>query len=179
MEEKELNQLRYPIGKFSAPNEISPEQIKTYIKTIEDTPAKYKKAVQDLNEEQLDTPYRPDGWTIRQVVHHVPDSHLNSYVRFKLGLTENKPTIKPYDEAKWAELDDSKDTPVEVSLTLLESLHKRWATLLRSMTEKDFQKTIIHPERGEMRLDKMLALYDWHCKHHLAHIINLRKRMRW
>lgn len=179
MEEKELNQLRYPIGKFSAPNEISAEQIKAYIKTIEDTPAKYKKAVQDLNEGQLDTPYRPDGWTIRQVVHHVPDSHLNSYVRFKLGLTENKPTIKPYDEAKWAELDDSKDTPVEVSLTLLESLHKRWAALLRSMTEKDFQKTIIHPERGEMRLDKLLALYDWHCKHHLAHIINLRKRMGW
>ena len=96
-----------------------------------------------------------------------------------MGLTENKPTIKPYDEAKWAELDDSRDTPVEVSLTLLDSLHKRWANLLRSMTEKDFQKTINHPERGEMRLDKMLALYDWHCKHHLAHIINLRKRMGW
>ena len=179
MEEKELNQLRYPVGRFSAPNEISTEQIKTYIKTIEESPIKYRKAVQDLNEEQLDTPYRPDGWTIRQVVHHVPDSHLNSYVRFKLGLTENIPTIKPYDEAKWAELDDSKDTPVEVSLTLLESLHKRWVALLRSMTEKDFQKTINHPERGEMRLDKMLALYDWHCKHHLAHIINLRKRMGW
>ena len=179
MEEKELNQLRYPIGRFSAPDEISAEQIKTYIKTIEESPVKYRKAVQDLNEEQLGTPYRPGGWTIRQVIHHVPDSHLNSYVRFKLGLTENKPTIKPYDEAKWAELDDSRDTPVEVSLTLLESLHKRWATLLRSMTEKDFQKTINHPERGEMRLDKMLALYDWHCKHHLAHIINLRKRMGW
>ena len=179
MEEKELNQLRYPIGRFSAPDEISAEQIKTYIKTIEESPVKYRKAVQDLNEEQLGTPYRPGGWTIRQVIHHVPDSHLNSYVRFKLGLTENKPTIKPYDEAKWAELDDSRDTPVEVSLTLLESLHKRWANLLRSMTEKDFQKTINHPERGEMRLDKMLALYDWHCKHHLAHIINLRKRMGW
>jgi uncharacterized damage-inducible protein DinB len=179
MDEKELNELRYPIGRFSAPKEISPEQIKNYIKTIEETPAKYRNAVQDLKEEQLDTPYRPDGWTIRQVVHHVPDSHLNSYVRFKLGLTENKPTIKPYDEAKWAELDDSKDTPVEVSLTLLESLHKRWVTLLRSMTEKDFQKTIIHPERGEMRLDKLLALYDWHCKHHLTHIVNLRKRMGW
>ena len=179
MEEKELNRLRYPIGRFSAPDEISAEQIKTYIKTIEESPVKYRKAVQDLNEEQLGTPYRSGGWTIRQVIHHVPDSHLNSYVRFKLGLTENKPTIKPYDEAKWAELDDSRDTPVEVSLTLLESLHKRWANLLRSMTEKDFQKTINHPERGEMRLDKMLALYDWHCKHHLAHIINLRKRMGW
>ena len=179
MEEKELNQLRYPIGRFSTPDEISAEQIKTYIKTIEESPVKYRKAVQDLNDEQLDTPYRPDGWTIRQVVHHVPDSHLNSYVRFKLGLTENKPTIKPYDEAKWAELDDSRDTPVEVSLTLLESLHKRWAALLRSMTDKDFQKTINHPERGEMRLDKMLALYDWHCKHHLAHIVNLRKKMGW
>jgi uncharacterized damage-inducible protein DinB len=179
MEEKELNELRYPIGRFSASKEISAEQIKTYIKTIEESPAKYRKAVQDLNDEQLDTPYRPDGWTIRQVVHHVPDSHLNSYVRFKLGLTENKPTIKTYDEAKWAELDDSRDTPVEVSLILLESLHIRWAALLRSMMEKDFQKTINHPEWGEMRLDKMLALYDWHCKHHLAHIINLRKRMGW
>jgi uncharacterized damage-inducible protein DinB len=179
MEEKELNELRYPIGRFSTPKEVSAEQIKTYIKTIEEAPVKYRKAVQDLNEEQLDTPYRPDGWTIRHVVHHVPDSHLNSYIRFKLGLTENKPTIKTYDEAKWAELDDSKDTPIEVSLTLLESLHKRWSALLRAMTEKDFQKTINHPERGEMRLDKMLALYDWHCKHHLAHIINLRKRMGW
>jgi uncharacterized damage-inducible protein DinB len=179
MDEKELNELRYPIGGFSAPKEISTELIKTYIKTIEEAPAKYRKAVQDLNEEQLDTPYRPDGWTIRQVIHHVPDSHINSYVRFKLGLTEDKPTIKTYDEAKWAELDDSKDTPVEISLTLLDSLHKRWALLLRSMTEKDFHKTVNHPERGEMRLDKLLALYDWHSKHHLAHIINLRKRMGW
>lgn len=179
MEEKELNKLRYPIGKYAAPKEISTEQIKSYIKTIEDTPAKFRDAIDGLNEEQLDTPYRPDGWTIRQVIHHVPDSHINSYVRFKLGLTENNPTIKTYDEAKWAELDDSRETPVEVSLTLLDSLHKRWADLLRSMSEKDFQRTINHPEHGKMKLDKLLALYDWHCKHHLTHITNLRKRMGW
>ncbi len=179
MEEKELNHLRYPIGRFSAPEEISNEQINNYIQTIEEAPAKYKKAVQGLTKEQLDTPYRPDGWTIRQVVHHVPDSHINSYVRFKLGLTEDKPTIKTYDEAKWAELEDSRETLVEVSLTLLDSLHKRWTDLLRSMTEKDFQRTINHPEHGEMKLDKLLALYDWHSKHHLAHITNLRKRMGW
>ncbi|MGA8265366.1 MAG: bacillithiol transferase BstA [Ignavibacteriaceae bacterium] len=179
MEENELNKLRYPVGKFSAPKEITAEHIKNYIKTIEEAPAKYRKAVQDLNDDQLDTPYRPDGWTIREVVHHVPDSHINSYVRFKLGLTEENPTIKNYDEAKWAELDDSKDTPVEVSLTLLESLHQRWTTLLRSMSEKDFHKVVNHPEWGELRLDKMLSIYDWHCKHHLAHITNLCKRMGW
>jgi uncharacterized damage-inducible protein DinB len=179
MEERELNELRYPIGRFTVPKEISTEQIKSYIKTIEESPAKYRKAVQDLSEEQLDTPYRPDGWTVRQVIHHVPDSHINSYVRFKLGLTEDKPTIKTYDEAKWAELDDSRETPIEVSLTLLESLHERWTLLLKSMSEKDFNKTVSHPEWGEIRLDKMLALYDWHCKHHLAHITNLRKRMGW
>lgn len=179
MNEKQLNELRYPIGRFTAPKEISNDQIKIYIKTIEEAPSKYRKAVQGLSEEQLDTPYRPDGWTIRQVIHHVPDSHINSYVRFKLGLTEEKPTIKTYDEAKWAELEDTKDTPIEVSLTLLDLLHKRWALLLKSISEKDFQKVVKHPEWGEIRLDKMLALYDWHCKHHLAHIMNLRKKMGW
>ena len=179
MEEKELYELRYPIGRFSVPEEITTKQIKSYIKTIEEAPQKYRKAVQGLSEKQLDTPYRPEGWTVRQVIHHVPDSHINSHVRFKLGLTEENPTIKTYDEAKWAELDDSRDTPIKVSLTLLESLHKRWTLLLKSMSEKDYQKTVNHPEWGELRIDKMLALYDWHCKHHLAHILNLRKRMNW
>ncbi len=179
MNEKELNELRYPLGKFSASEEITDESIKKFIKTIEETPAKLRNAVQDLTEMQLDTPYRPGGWTIRQVVHHLPDSHINSYVRFKLALTEDKPTIKTYDEAKWAELEDSKITPVEVSLSLLESLHKRWVVLLRSMSEKDFHKTVNHPEWGEIRLDRMLALYAWHCKHHLAHITNLRQRTGW
>lgn len=179
MDEKELNELRYPIGKFSPPKEFTTELIKNFIKTIDETPVKFRNAVQDLNEEQLDTPYRPDGWTIRQVVHHLPDSHINSYVRFKLALTEDKPKIKTYDEAKWAELEDSKDTPVEVSLTLLESLHIRWVVLLRSMSEKDFHKSVNHPEWGEMRLDRMLALYAWHCRHHLAQITNLRQRMGW
>ena len=145
----------------------------------EETPEKLRAAVQDLNEEQLDTPYRPGGWTIRQVIHHLPDSHMNSYVRFKLALTENTPAIKTYDEAKWAELDDSKDTPVEVSLNLLESLHKRWVVLLRSMSEKDFHRSVNHPEWGEIKLDRMLALYSWHCRHHLAHITTLRQRKGW
>ena len=179
MEEKELNALRYPIGRFSPPKEITTEHIKNYIKTIEEAPAKFRKAVQDLNDNQLDTPYRPNGWTIRQVVHHVPDSHINSYVRFKLGLTEDKPTIKTYEEAKWAELGDSKDTPIEVSLNLLDSLHKRWVILLKSMSENDFRKPINHPEYGEMGMNKLLALYDWHCRHHLAHVINLKNRMGW
>lgn len=179
MDEKELNKLRYPIGKFSPPKEITTSAIKNFIKTIEETPEKLRAAVQDLNEEQLDTPYRPGGWTIRQVIHHLPDSHMNSYVRFKLALTENTPAIKTYDEAKWAELDDSKDTPIEVSLNLLESLHKRWVVLLRSMSEKDFHKTVNHPEWGEIKLDRMLALYAWHCRHHLAHITSLRQRMGW
>ncbi len=179
MDEKELNKLRYPIGKFSPPKEITTSAIKNFIKTIEETPEKLRAAVQDLNEEQLDTPYRPGGWTIRQVIHHLPDSHMNSYVRFKLALTENTPAIKTYDEAKWAELDDSKDTPIEVSLNLLESLHKRWVVLLRSMSEKDFHKTVNHPEWGEIKLDRMLALYAWHCRHHLAHITTLRQRKGW
>ena len=170
MEDKELEKLRYPIGKFSSPPSISSDNIKDYINTIEKTPGDLRNSVTGLNDEQLDTPYRPDGWTIRQVIHHLPDSHINSYVRFKLGLTEDKPMIKTYEEAKWAELDDSKDTPIEVSLILLESLHKRWAVLLKSISEKDFHKVVNHPEWGEIRLDKMLAIYDWHCKHHLAHI---------
>jgi len=179
MDETELNQLRYPIGKFTPPKSITAEMINEYINTIEDSPAKYREAVRNFTDEQLDTQYRPGGWTVRQVIHHVPDSHINSYVRFKLGLTEDSPAIKTYDEAKWAEINDSKDTPVEVSLQLLESLHKRWVVILKSMTQKDFEKTVTHPEWGKIRLDYMLAIYDWHCKHHLAHILSLKKRMAW
>jgi uncharacterized damage-inducible protein DinB len=135
--------------------------------------------VKGLTDEQLDTPYRSGGWTVRQVVHHVPDSHLNSYVRFKLALTEDNPTIKPYEEGRWAELSDSNSTPVEVSLTLLESLHDRWVRLLRSLTPEQWKRTFRHPELGEMTLEKTLALYAWHGKHHVAHITELRKERSW
>jgi uncharacterized damage-inducible protein DinB len=136
-------------------------------------------AVAGLTPERFDTPYRPGGWTVRQVVHHVPDSHMNAYVRFKLALTENEPTIKPYEEAAWAELADSASTPVDVSLTLLETLHDRWVRLLRSMTEADFARKFRHPQLGVVPLDKNLALYAWHGKHHVAHITSLRQRMGW
>jgi len=136
-------------------------------------------AVAGLTPERFDTPYRPGGWSVRQVVHHVPDSHMNAYVRFKLALTEDEPTIKPYEEAAWAELADSASTPVDVSLTLLETLHDRWVRLLRSMTEADFARKFRHPQLGVVPLDKNLALYAWHGKHHVAHITSLRQRMGW
>jgi hypothetical protein len=135
--------------------------------------------VNGLTETQLDTPYRQGGWTVRQIVHHVPDSHLNSYIRFKLALTEDRPTIKPYDEALWAGLSDSRDTPVETSLTLLESLHSRWIVLMRGMGEADWKRTFNHPERGVVSLENTLAMYAWHSKHHVAHITELRRRERW
>src|SRR5437899_9490699 len=144
--------LRYPVGAFQFERTLSPEQPLTLIDQIAATPEKMRAAVAGLSEEQLDTPYRPEGWTVRQVVHHVPDSHLNSYVRFKLALTEEHPTIRPYDEARWAELADSVDTPPETSMTLLESLHDRWVRLLRSMSVDDFQRTLKHPDNGLMTL---------------------------
>jgi len=132
-----------------------------------------------LNEAQLDTPYRDGGWTVRQVVHHVPDSHMNAYIRFRLALTEHEPVIKPYDEAAWAELVDAKSAPPEISLTLLDALHDRWVRLLRSMSDADFLKQFRHPELGVVPLEKNLALYAWHGKHHVAHITRLRERMQW
>jgi len=150
-----------------------------FLEQIAQTPAKLRGAVAGLADAQLDTPYRPDGWTVRQVVHHVPDSHLNSYVRFKLALTEDDPTIKTYAEDRWAELADSKATPIEVSLTLVDSLHDRWMRLLRSLTPEEWKRTFRHPELGPMTLEKTLALYAWHGRHHVAHITELRKRMSW
>ena len=149
------------------------------IEQIAAAPAKMREAVAGLTREQLETPYRDGGWTLRQVVHHVPDSHLNSYVRFKLALTEESPTIRPYDEARWAELPDSVDTPPETSMQLLESLHDRWVRLLRSMSADDFQRTLNHPENGLMTLDAMVALYAWHGRHHVAHITSTRARNGW
>jgi hypothetical protein len=170
---------RFPIGKFHYDGPPNEEQKNAFLDAIVQTPANLRAAVKGLSDAQLDTPYRDGGWTVRQVVHHVPDSHMNSYVRFKLALTEDDPTIKPYAEDRWAELADSKSTPVEVSLTLLETLHDRWIRLMRSLTPNDWKKTFSHPALGPMTLEKNLALYAWHGQHHVAHIHELRKREGW
>ncbi|MEW6210126.1 MAG: YfiT family bacillithiol transferase [Acidobacteriota bacterium] len=171
--------LRYPIGPFKMKDRITESEREQYIEEIAATPARLSAAVEGLSAEQLDTPYRPGGWTVRQVVHHVPDSHINSYCRFKLALTEDEPTIKLYDEARWAELQDSQETPIEVSLALLENLHRRWVTLLRSLKGEDFNRAFRHPELGLVRLDQNVSLYAWHGPHHTAQIVALRNRMGW
>ena len=171
--------LRFPTGKFSRPSSYDPAARATYIDLITRTPADLRTAVAGLSSNQLDEPYRPGGWTVRQVVHHVPDSHMNAYVRFKLALTEDAPVIKPYDEARWAELEDSRTTPIEVSLSLLDAVHDRWVRILRSMSAADFGREYIHPEMGRNPLDFMLALYAWHGPHHVAHVTALRKRNGW
>jgi len=174
-----MTDLRYPIGKFHFDGPLSEEQKNTSLDEIARAPANLRAAVKGMSEAQLDTPYRPGGWTVRQVIHHVPDSHLNSYVRFKLALTEDEPTIKPYAEDRWAELADTKSTPIEVSLTMLESLHDRWVRLLRSLTLEEWKRTFRHPDLGPMTLEKTLALYAWHGRHHVAHITGLREREGW
>jgi len=170
---------RFPVGRFSYDGPLSDEQRKKLLNDVAQTPAKLRAAVNGLSDSQLDTPYRDGGWTVRQVVHHVPDSHMNAYVRFKMALTEDSPTIKTYEEARWAELPDTKATPLEVSLVLLDTLHDRWVRLLRSLTPEQWNRTYRHPELGPMTLDKVLALYAWHGPHHVAHITELRKRMSW
>jgi len=174
-----MEDLQYPVGKFNPKPAISANERRAMIREIEEAPAHLRRAVEGLDEAQLDTPYRPGGWTVRQVVHHLPDSHLNSYIRFKLAVTEIHPTIKPYEQQLWAELPEAKTAPIEISLRLLESLHERWVLFLRNLTEADFSKTINHPESGVMNLDRVLQLYAWHGRHHVAHIISLRKRMGW
>ena len=173
--------LRYPIGRFERPVDPSAADRAAWIEAIAGAPAALRNAVLGLDDAQLDTPYRPDGWTVRQLVHHLPDSHLNSYVRFKLALTEREPTIKPYDEKGWAELPDGRGPLVAESLALLDALHARWVYLLRAMTPADFARTLVHPERpgAPMTLDVMLALYAWHGRHHVAHITALRERQGW
>jgi uncharacterized damage-inducible protein DinB len=171
-----LDPRRYPIGKFSFPQSTTADERRQWIDEIAAAPANLRAAVAGLSDAQLDTPYREGGWTVRQVVHHVPDSHLNSYVRFKLALTEDAPVIKPYDEALWAALPDAGMTPVETSLTMLEMLHDRWVRLLESLDEAAFARTFRHPELGLVRLDQNLALYAWHGKHHVAQIQSLRDR---
>lgn len=174
-----ITDLRYPIGRFKFEGSLTDDQRRGFIDDIEQTPGWLKEAVAGLGPEQLETPYRPEGWTVRQVVHHVPDSHLNSYIRFRLALTEDEPTIKPYDEARWARLEDARTAPVETSLALLESLHSRWVVLLRSLSPADLRRTFKHPELGVVSLERNLALYSWHGRHHVAHITSLRERMGW
>ena len=171
--------LQYPIGKFHRHGTLTEELRAKYIEMVEQLPVRMRDAVSGLNDRQLETPYRPGGWTVRQVVHHVADSHVNSYVRFKLALTEDWPTVKSYDEAAWAKLPDSRKMPVEVSLAIIESLHGRWVGLLEALSDEDFQKGYEHSEMGRQNLAKVLALYDWHSRHHTAHITSLRARQGW
>jgi uncharacterized damage-inducible protein DinB len=171
--------LRYPVGKLQILPKIDGSQRPGLIAAIRDTPAHLTSAVAGLNNAQLDAPYRPGGWTVRQVVHHVPDSHMNAVVRFKLALTEDQPTIKTYDEARWAELPDAKTTAIDPSLALLKNLHERWDLLLRSMTPEQWGRKMQHPELGLVTLDDYLQVYAWHGRHHVAHISGLRQRNGW
>jgi uncharacterized damage-inducible protein DinB len=170
---------RYPIGKFSFDGALTEDQKLKLLDDVEQTPARLRGALKGLSEQQLDTPYRDGGWTVRQVVHHVPDSHMNAYVRFKLALTEEEPTIRPYMEDRWAELPEAKTAPVDLSLALLESLHKRWNLTLRAIKPEQWKRVLRHPEMGTMSLEKALALYAWHGPHHVAHVTALRERMGW
>jgi uncharacterized damage-inducible protein DinB len=174
-----MSDPRYPIGKFKYDGPPTPERRQELLNQIEQAPASLRTAVSGLSEPQLDTPYRPEGWTVRQVVHHVPDSHLNAYIRTKLALTEDEPTIKPYAEDRWAQLADTQATPIDVSLTLLDALHDRWLRLLRSLQREDWKRTFHHPEMGPMSLEKNLVLYAWHGRHHVAHITALRELNGW
>lgn len=174
-----MDDLRYPIGKFTYSKELTENLKNELILRIEKTPENLRKSVEGLSDSQLETPYRQDGWTVRQVVHHLFDSHENAYTRFKLTLTENEPVIKPYDETAWAELVDAKTAPVEYSLDLLDNLHKRWIILLKSLKLEDFSKRFTHPEHGKVDLIWGLSMYAWHGPHHVAHITELRKRMNW
>jgi uncharacterized damage-inducible protein DinB len=174
----DLQGLRFPIGRFIPPVKSTAEDRSTQIQTLRLLSGRLRAAVTGLSDAQLDTPYREGGWTVRQVIHHVADSHANSYVRFKLALTEDWPTIKAYDEAAWAKLADS-NLPVDISLSWIETMHERWVALLEFMTEEDFEKGFVHPEMGRQKLATTLALYDWHSRHHTAHISGLRGRMGW
>lgn len=174
-----MEDLSYPIGRFRPDPELNDAKRIALINDITTAPAALREAIHGMTKPQLDTPYRPGGWTVRQVVHHLPDSHMNAYMRFKLALTEEEPTIKPYNQTAWANLPDATAADVEISLKLFENLHHRWAFLLRSMKVEDFQRTFRHPESGVQKLDATLQLYAWHGKHHIAHITSLRKRMGW
>ncbi|HEY4797872.1 MAG TPA: bacillithiol transferase BstA [Bacteroidia bacterium] len=178
MTPEQLDQLRFPIGKFSIKADAGEAEMKKYISEIEKLPALLRKALEGLDDKHLDTPYRDGGWTVRQTVHHLADSHINAYVRVKLALTENNPAIKTYDENAWAKLPDSS-MPVEASLSLLDGLHRRWVFLLKQLSAQDMKKTVFHPERkADISISFFVQLYAWHCAHHTAHITELRKRMK-
>ncbi|HXZ19274.1 MAG TPA: putative metal-dependent hydrolase [Candidatus Acidoferrales bacterium] len=175
-----MSDLSYPIGKFEWRGAVTPAERERLIAQIDAMPRLFRAAVAGLTPRQLDTPYRPGGWTVRQLIHHVPDSHMNAYIRSKLGLTENQPTIKPYEQQLWAELADSRHTRVETSLILLDALHERWVALFRSLEPEDFARVVIHPEHAApLSLDWILAQYAWHGAHHTAHVTALRERMGW
>lgn len=175
-----MTDLRYPIGRFTYDGEMSDRRRAECVAQIAAAPARFRLAVAGLDDDQLNTPYRPGGWTVRQVVHHVPDSHMNAYIRMRLTLTETVPTIKPYEEARWAELSDARSAPVEVSLSLLEALHARWVLLLGRLGPADGARTFLHPEHTHaMSIDEVMAVYAWHGEHHGAQITGLRQRMGW
>jgi uncharacterized damage-inducible protein DinB len=172
--------LRYPIGPYTPPPMITPADRSAWIAELESLPANLRQAVDGLTDPQLDTPYRPAGWTLRQVVHHLADGHMNSYTRFRLALTEPTPTVKPFDENAWAELPDAKSGPLEPSLALIDALHRRWVTMLRSLSDDDFKRTYRHPDRSEPTvLDHTLGYFAWHGRHHVAQILTLRKHRGW
>jgi uncharacterized damage-inducible protein DinB len=175
----ELELLRYPTGRFSYKTPLSFEEAKGKIEEIKALPGRLREVVSRLSDEQLDTPYRSGGWTLRQVIHHLPDSHMNAYIRFRWTLTEDETTIKPYDENAWANLPDASSAPVEMSLNLLEALHIRWAALFDTLKPEDLDRTYIHPESGRGTIGKLVATYAWHGKHHLAHITSLIQRNNW
>ena len=174
-----MDDLRYPVGKFEAPASLTEGDRKALIQQIAETPARLREAVAGLSEGQLETPYRPDGWTVRQVAHHIPDSHMNAYTRFRLALTEDEPTIRPYMEDRWARLPDSRVAPVELSLNLMDALHERFVLVLRNIAPGEWARKFTNPETGLYTLDKALAMYAWHGRHHVGHITSLRKRMGW
>jgi len=174
-----VEDLRYPVGKYTRPERLSPDEREAGIAAIATVPGALRAAVAGLSDAQLDTPYRPGGWTVRQVVHHVPDSHANAYTRFKLGLTEDAPTIRPYDEKLWAEQPEAKSAPVAPSLAFLEALHGRWVMALSAIRPEEWERTVVNPETGRYTLDQLLAMYVWHGRHHVAHITELRRREGW
>lgn len=171
--------LRYPVGTFDTTSPISPELRNHYVNEISALPGHLRNYTERRSDSQLNTPYRPGGWTVRQIIHHLPDSHLNAYIRFKLALTEQVPTIKTYHENLWAELKDTEMTPISASLNLLDALHERWVILMLSLSERDYERTFLHPDLGEMSLSTMVGLYAWHGRHHLAHIMTLGAREHW
>lgn len=178
--ETELEKLKFPIGKFEKPLTITKHILAQWFTDISSFPVKLTNEVIHLSDEQLDTTYRPNGWTIRQVIHHCADSHMNSLTRLKLALTEEEPTIKPYFEERWAELTDSKNMSIHSSLKMLEGIHERWIVLLKNLTEEQYQRVFIHPEHGKkFRIDENIGVYAWHCNHHLAHITETKKRQNW